>query len=724
MTKPKNQSSPKTATVKPVQAKVPFHFAGRKFNIILILSVIGLCFLLYGNAIPNGFSLDDEFVVHNDSIVAKGISGIPELFKSRYAWDQKGSYGYRPISKISFAIEYSLFKDSPQWGHFINILLYAFICIFFFYFFRKLFYNQFGDYFLLIALAIFITHPIHSEVVVSLKNRDEMLVFIFGFYCCYAIIKWFEEEKMLPRVLWGLSGCLSLGLGYLCKPDALIFIPITVLILYFFSAKGMRAAVTSFLLMSSFLIMGSGFIHKHVLPHANYHRTYTFIENPLFGVHWYHKFPLAFSTIWFYITKMLFPKDLVCYYGYDAFDAFPAWTDFAVLAGILLACVLVYLIIKNLKKKSAILFLLLLFVGTALPYTDLFQVGPGLVAERFMFIPSVSFIFLIIYLLFYILKQPVDKQPFGQRATYMYAFTIAVCIIFTARVIVRNPDWKSHESIYMHDAGVSPRSAKLQSLLGSTYIADAKALSMSDPQQKAEIDTLYLRGQAAYEQAVLIYPGYATSWNNLGMIEYTLYGNAHKAIHNFSNALKIDSDYTEAWFNMGACYEAMSYKAVDTLKSFRRDSISLNENKAYGRETKEALNGAIKACKSRIEFYKRASETCYLRTINLSPTYYIAYAYIARLYSSEGQYHKIVEVDSNALKNGYQSNPIYVTLGNAYLLMKDTVNTIVNYEKSVPFYRKNLYILNFLEEYYYKKGDTEKANYYKQIQDHAAGNKN
>src|SRR5579863_6767704 len=96
---------------KPVQSKGPFHFTGRKFNIIFILSVIGICFVLYGNTIPNGFSLDDEFVLHSDSIVAKGIKGIPELFKTRYAWDQKGSYGYRPVVKVSFALEYALFKD-------------------------------------------------------------------------------------------------------------------------------------------------------------------------------------------------------------------------------------------------------------------------------------------------------------------------------------------------------------------------------------------------------------------------------------------------------------------------------------------------------------------------------------------------------------------------------------------------------------------------------------
>lgn len=719
MPNPKKLPLKKVPPVKPIQSKGPFHFAGKKFNLILILSVIGLCFVLYGNTIPNGFSLDDEFVLHNDSIVAKGISGIPELFKTRYAWDQKGGYGYRPVVKVTFALEYVLFKDSPHWGHFINIMMYALICIFLFYFFRKLLYNQAGDYFLLTALALFITHPIHSEVVASLKNRDEMLVFLFGFYCCYAMLKWFEAEKIFTRVLWGLSGCLSLGLGALCKPDALIFIPVTVMILYFFNSKGPRAAIYSFLLMGLTFLAGYRFIHKHILPHTNYHRTFTYIENPLVGVHWYQRIPLAFSTVWFYISKMLFPKDLISYYGYNAFDAFPKWTDFSVLAGILLACLLLWLILKNIRKKTALLFMLLLFAGTLFPYTDIPEVGVGIVAERFMFIPSVSFIFLITFILFYAFKISVDKKPFGEAATYMYAFTLGVCVIFTARILARNPDWKTHESLYLHDTRLAPHSAKLQSLLGGSYLADAQQLQATNPQQKATIDSFYIKAKDSYQQSLDIYPDYATSWNNVGMIEYTLYGNISRAISDFDKALKDDSEYTEAWFNRGAAYEALAGKAIDTLKSIRRDSTSLAQQKFHGIAPTESLNKILAACKNRIELYRNISEKSYLSAIQLKPAYYQAYIYICRLYSSETKYNKIVQLDSNALKNGHQSDPIYVTLGNAYIMIKDTANAVISYEKSIQYYNKNYYICGFLENYYYKKGDLEKARYYKQLYDNA-----
>ncbi len=213
----------KAVPQKPQEPKGPFHFKGIKFHVLFALSVLGLCFIFYGNTIPNGFSLDDEFVLHNDSSVAKGMKGIPELFKKRYAWDQKGGYGYRPVVKAVFALEYSLFKDSTGWGHAINILFYAFVCIFMFYFFRKILYDHVGDYFLLTAILLFLIHPLHSEVVASMKNRDEMLVFIFGFYCCYAFFKMFRIEEYSLSDFMGIIGLPCARFGDLMQTRCFYF---------------------------------------------------------------------------------------------------------------------------------------------------------------------------------------------------------------------------------------------------------------------------------------------------------------------------------------------------------------------------------------------------------------------------------------------------------------------------------------------------------------------
>ena len=82
-------------------------------------------FLFYGNSLKNKYALDDDYVtvtnfpikgqnyIPNHPLVSKGIKAIPKIWKSRYASDEESSFDYRPLVIASFAIEYSVFGQSP-----------------------------------------------------------------------------------------------------------------------------------------------------------------------------------------------------------------------------------------------------------------------------------------------------------------------------------------------------------------------------------------------------------------------------------------------------------------------------------------------------------------------------------------------------------------------------------------------------------------------------------
>ena len=236
MAKKKAIPPSKSKKLKP-EPSGPFHFTGRRFHIAFTLCVVGLCFVLYGNSISNGYSLDDEFVLKGDTTVKKGFNGITELFKERYAWDQKGSYGYRPVVKATFAAEYKYFGGSTAAAHTINLLIYALAVIALFYFLRKILFNHVSDYFLLIVTGLFLTHPIHTEVVDSMKNRDTMISFGMGLLCAFSFVKCFESKEWIRKVLWIIAGCVAYNTGYMAKPEVVVFVAIIPLTLYFFIIK-------------------------------------------------------------------------------------------------------------------------------------------------------------------------------------------------------------------------------------------------------------------------------------------------------------------------------------------------------------------------------------------------------------------------------------------------------------------------------------------------------
>lgn len=86
-------------------------FEEKKQNKMIVLSIILLCFFLYGNSIKNNYSLDDNYVTvtsnqHQNPRIQKGIKGIPEIFTSHYVQSNQQSFEYRPIVLTTFALEY------------------------------------------------------------------------------------------------------------------------------------------------------------------------------------------------------------------------------------------------------------------------------------------------------------------------------------------------------------------------------------------------------------------------------------------------------------------------------------------------------------------------------------------------------------------------------------------------------------------------------------------
>ncbi len=136
--------------------------------------------LIYSNSLRNGYNMDDELVTINHRLTSKGISAIPEIFTSPYYADDMGyAYEYRPLVLVSFAIEHSIFGDSAAAGHFFNLVFYL-ICCLLLYRTLLLVFKDKSKYVILAITLFFAAHPAHTEVVCSIKNRDEILGLIFS----------------------------------------------------------------------------------------------------------------------------------------------------------------------------------------------------------------------------------------------------------------------------------------------------------------------------------------------------------------------------------------------------------------------------------------------------------------------------------------------------------------------------------------------------------------
>lgn len=229
----------------------------------LLALVLGfLTFLVYVPSISNDYALDDELVTQGHRLTSRGISAIPDIFDSFYYFDDAGNYyGYRPLVLVSFAIEHDLFGEDPEIGHGINVLLYVLTCVLVFLTLVRLSGGQ-SLWFPALATLIFALHPLHTEVVMSLKNRDEILGMLFVMLSFWAAFRFVDRKHFgyLPLVVIGFAFAMlsiptiapfglfiSLALVLFGNPGkvelAFVAIPIAFLTGFYLPAEALRFPV-------------------------------------------------------------------------------------------------------------------------------------------------------------------------------------------------------------------------------------------------------------------------------------------------------------------------------------------------------------------------------------------------------------------------------------------------------------------------------------------------
>lgn len=225
--------------------------------------IFGFCFVIYFNSVFNDYNLDDELVTQNHRLTSKGISAIPEIFSSPYYEDKAGyKYEYRPIVLVTFAIEHSLFGDNPHISHLVNVLLYAALCVYLFSVLTGLLRSQ-SVWFVVFIVMVFAAHPVHTEVVSSIKNRDELLALFFSLAALDVALRYAQTGKwyfLLPVPLF-------LYLGILSKTTALVFAVLIPVMIVTLTSVGFARLMAIALLLA--------------LPALTYSRLYSVLQQLL-----------------------------------------------------------------------------------------------------------------------------------------------------------------------------------------------------------------------------------------------------------------------------------------------------------------------------------------------------------------------------------------------------------------------------------------------------------
>lgn len=528
----------------------------KSFLFFLLLSL-----LFYGNSIRNSFSFDDSYVTvtnfpegnrkytPNNKRIAEGIKGIPTLWQSRYGHGKGSAFDYRPVVTTLFAIEYSFFGQSPHLNHFVNVLLYATsVFLLFILLKRILAAYPYRESFALVCCLIFLAHPLHTEVVDSIKSCDELLGVVFGFLCTWQMLNYFEHKKISALIL----AVIFFLLAIFSKLSSAVFIGFIPLALYFFNL-GNKKQIAGFIIIS-LLLYAAQTQFRHYLVAEEETRILYHFENPMVGEHLslMARALFALKTLGVYIKLLFLPYPLRFYYGASMMTTDVSAGDLDVWISILFVAGASYFCYRT-KNKIAF-FGLLFFLISVAPMINFVKPVAGIVGERLVFAPSVGFMIFITAVLFQYLKNK-DLTGFALLKARPVVVATVLLPVFLIQDWSRAADWKDELTLFEHDAPYLEKSAGANNILANKYSEQMYATSNVNEKQ-----VLVERCWKHYNLALQADSSLFSASNNAGVIALSFLHKPELALGYFEAALRAEPDYSQVHENLGDCYTQLGRK--------------------------------------------------------------------------------------------------------------------------------------------------------------------
>jgi tetratricopeptide (TPR) repeat protein len=466
---------------------------------ILILTVI--CFFpIFASGFVNWD--DPAYVLQNPYVLTLNILTIIKSFQTSI------EHTYVPLTNLSFAVDHALFGFNAFMFHWNNLLIHLANVVLVFLLARQFGVHPRGA---LLGAFLFAIHPMHVEPVAWVTERKGLLSAFFFLLAMRFYIFYIQEHKWNYYGFAVAAGLLSI----LAKPMGYSF-PIVFFILDWFLKRtfSFKSIVDKCLPIAIVLYFSQLTFTKDFLA-----APYTIYEMILIWM-W---------SLNFYLTKFLFPLGLSLLY--DLPQPISLHNHEYLLSTVVVF--LFALMALRLRKERLGVLAIVFFLSTigALILRNGWQFGNfTVVADRFMYLPSVGFCFLVGSA---VIKIFVRAKDANQQKLISWA-VVAVLLNFSLMTIKQTQIWKDSLTLWNHVIKIAPH----QSL---AYVNRADYFRQNGNVYSAERDL---------ENAIYFDPGSFMAYHLLGVVKADQ-GKLKEALAAFDQAHEFNPSFKDIYLNRG-----------------------------------------------------------------------------------------------------------------------------------------------------------------------------
>nr|XP_053627022.1 protein O-mannosyl-transferase TMTC4-like isoform X2 [Cherax quadricarinatus] len=655
--------------------------------------LVGVCACIcFVNSLSGEFVFDDsEAIVNNNDI--RGETPLGNLFHNDF-WGTRLTHpsshkSYRPLTVLSFRLNYSWGALDPFSYHAVNIVLHCLVSIMS----LRVFYVVFGTgapRAALLSAILFATHPIHTEAVSGIVGRADLLCALFVFVALLSYVRavkgmsedisnkaqncFRKGDKCGHSMLYLLLTAASSATAMLCKEvgitalgvcsayDVLLahggligrtLISLTIghnhraLSLWRNLPDGVvrgliwrhvLLAVTGIaLLVARWVVMGStvpkfmkvdnpaSFLDSIFFRSLNYQ--YTYSMNAL----------LLVLPIWLCFDWSMGCVPVIVSFSDPRLLTLPVlWVSFIMLLrrGMTQG--------KGSQTSRCVLMALAMGIVPFLPATNIFFRVGFVIAERVLYLPAAGFCILVVTGM-----RELGATNHVSKRVLQFGYVLLV-VVFILRCQQRSRDWLTEKQLFSSGLDVCPLNAKVHYNMGKV------AADTGD----------VVEAVRRYREALRLNPDYDQAMNNLANILKDQ-GHLDEALHFLQQATTLRPDFAAAWMNLGIVQASLgdhasaenSYLTALTHRSVYPDCL-YNLGNLY---------------------LEKGDHTAALATwtnaTSLKPSLAVAWTNMLILLDSQGLYQPAIEVADKALRHLPNEPALHFNLAN-------TLGKLNRYEES------------------------------------------
>ena len=544
-----------------------------------LFGILTLTLVVFFPSLNNSFTNWDDpaLITENPLIHNLDADSIKRIFSEVYFGN------YQPLHILSYAIEYHFYGLNPTGYHATSIVMHLIatwlVCKFIF----SLTQNS---TIALLAALLFGIHPMHVESVAWAAERKDLLYSIFFIASLIVYIKYIRSEGKAKFLVFTF---MLFALSIFSKAMAASLPPTLFLLDIYFKRK---LSIKLVLEKVPFFALAAvlGFIATNTVSTTGQVSLHVF---SLFD-----RIIFANFNILHYIGKLILPIQLSAFYPYPSKSVgglpFYFYTAPFIVAG------MAFLIIRALKKTKVIFFGAGFFILCIFLVLQLFPVGPTIISERYTYLPSIGFFFIIAYYT----RQLIEKRPSFKTVVHisLVGYSLFLCVATWQRCEV----WKDSMSLWTNVLKQFPNTGMALNNRGNVY-----------GKERGELDLAL----ADFNKSIAFEPDFVNAYANRGVV-YGIKGKYDLAIKDFTKALELKPNYYEALLNRGITYSQIGQfdKAIidfTRMLQTKKEDPKLYHNRGVAYLQNKQYNDAISDFNTELSLDPNLGDAYYQKAIAL-----------------------------------------------------------------------------------------------------------